>query len=152
MRCLIRVYVCMPAAVSLRQSQRAVGLNVDENIFNFKSSFAISLTVLLEIPVNRWVSRNFLVGLPRSSSWLQINSDTRAMLAVVRAVRIRSGGLRFEVPVPSFLYQAIQCTSNPSSVRKLLNFNNLKRIKPLCRCKIRSRTRSSSVNGTILRH
>ena len=58
-----------------------------------------------------------------------------AMLAGVRAMRIRSGGLRFEVPVDSVFYQAIQCRPKayfvPSSDRKLLNFNNLKRIKSL---------------------
>jgi len=72
------------------------------------------------------------------------------MLAGVRAVHIRSGGLRFEVPVSSFFYQAIQRTSVPSSVRKL--FKHLNELNPIFHRKIRIRTRSSSVNGTILRH
>jgi len=91
------------------------------NIFNFNLSFATPLTMLLEITVSRWLSGgDFLVS--ESSSWLQINSDIRAILAGVRAVRIRSGGLRFEVPV--------RRTSVLSSVRKLFSlFNHSKQIK-----------------------
>ena len=85
--------------------------------------------MLLEIPVSGWISGNFLV--PRLSSWLQINSDTWAMLAGVRAVSTRSGGLRFENLMSPFFYLANQWTTVPSSVRNLLNFNNLKRIKSL---------------------
>src|SRR6218665_2461950 len=58
-------------------------------------------------------------------------TDTRVMLAGLRAVRCRSSGLRFEVPFASifFIRQFNVLLSVQSSVRKL--FNHLKRIKSL---------------------
>jgi len=117
------------------------------NILNFKSSFAIRLTVLLEIQVSRWMSRGDLL-VPGSSSWLQINwHPSNVSGASCRVYSFKWLTIWSSCYINFFIRRFNVLLFNPLLGKSLIIWNELNPL--LCR-KIRIKTRSSSVNGAVI--